>query len=362
MAKKENDENKDVNQDPEEDFGLPDLEFEELDDIDEDGDDNLEEEIAEIMGDSSEDEGEAMQDIGASEDDADQVTAETGTDEGLGDIGISSDEETSTDDVGQDSGDELDEVEKFISEITADDEGEETADTAEEEVGSELDDITSDETEEIGDLGTTEMFGSVEEEESSDDGEEFQYSYDDDEDGGTSSSFTRIIIFGLVGAVVAAFAFLYFSDGDSAEQQAAAETPVVTEPEPAQEEPVAEDQPAEDTPAPAAQEEPAQEEAPPRQTQAQVPVSTGTPGEITTISASAGRYYIVVASFIDDDMAKDHANDLASQGASVKIVEPFNERKFYRVSVADYGSRSEAVSATEQLKSQYGDDIWALKY
>lgn len=346
MAKKENEENKDVNQESEEDFGLPDLEFEELDDIDDDeGEEDLEDEIAEIMSETSDqdtDESDQLADISASD--------ESDTDS-LGDIGIS---DETTDDVDTGGGDELDEVEKFISEITSDDPDDSATDVTD-DIGSELDDIASDEGESLEEVGT-EMFDSVETDDS-DDSDEYSYSYDDEEDGGTSSSFTRIIIFGLVGAVIAAFAFLYFSDGEET-TTAAVETPAAVE-EPVEEEPVAEEPVTEETPATTQEEAPVQEA--PVQTAA-TPQSTGTPGEITTISSSAGRYYIVVASFIDDDMAKDHANDLASQGASVKIVEPFNNRKFYRVSIADYGSRGEAISATEQLKSQYGNDIWALKY
>ncbi len=339
MAKKENDENKDVNQDSEEDFGLPDLEFEELDDIDEEdgGDENLADEIAEITGEA---ESEEITPSDADDELDDKWNDDSSDTESLSDIGASD-----TDDAGSD--DELDEVEKFISEITADDDVDEDAGDSSDLVESELDDISNEDDEkELSNVGTG-MFASNSDDDSSDE-DSYSSSYDDDEEeveeGGTSPAFTRIIVFGLVAAVLLAFVFLYISDGP--------DEPVAQIPPPVIEEPV-EEAPVEEEPV---------EETPVVEETVRQPVSTGTPGEITTISASAGRYYIVVASFIDDDMAKDHANDLAAQGASVKIVEPFNERKYYRVSVADYGSRQDAINATEQLKSQYGQDIWALKY
>ena len=83
---------------------------------------------------------------------------------------------------------------------------------------------------------------------------------------------------------------------------------------------------------------------------------------MTIITSATGRYYIIVASFIDANMAKDHANKLASQGAAVKIINPFGDKKYWRVSVADYGALREAVNGTNQLQPQYGDDIWTVKY
>ncbi len=320
MAKKENDENKDVNQDSGEDFGLPNLEFEELDDRDEEEgeDDNLADEIAEITGKSS---------TSDDSDEDDKWNDDTSDAESLSYIGAG--DTDSFDDASQSEDDELDEVEKFISEITADEGEGDNSDL----IGSDIEGNSGeDEDEELSDPG----FGM---DDSTDDDEE-------DDEGGTSPAFTRIIIFGLAGAVLLAFAFLYLSED---------ETPVAQIPPPVIEEQV-EETPVEEEPI---EETPIVEETPVPQN---VSLSTGTPGEITTISSSADRYYIVVASFIDDDMAKDHASQLASQGASVKIVEPFNARKYYRVSVADYGSRQDAINAMEQLKPQYGEDIWGLKY
>ncbi len=353
MAKKENEENKDINKESEEDFGLPDLEFEELDDIDEEEFDeadleNVEEEIAELIGETPDEDELSLDDIGADSDDsAESASLEsesetTSESETLEDIGIS-DEETSTeesdslppieDELQKETIDEeLDEVEKFISEITADD--------VEEDSGAPVGMFATDRSPSSDDDGPVETT-------------ESSYEASSDE-GGTSQGFTRVIIFGLLGAVIIAFGFLYFHNEGAGTEPVVAEAETASEPveeAPVAEEPVEETQPVEETSEP----EPVVE-APPST------ASTVNPGTITAITASAGRYYVVVGSFIDDDMANDFGKELAAQGASVKIISPFNERKFFRVSVADYGTRNEAVSATEQLKSQYGDDIWALKY
>ncbi len=362
MAKKENEENNDVNKESEEDFGLPDLEFEELDDIDVDeseGEDSLEDEIAEIIGEPDDDEL-VMEDIGVgdSEEEAgsDDDLAEG---ESLSDLGVTAEGEGTevSDDLITDSVDEeLDEVEKFISEITGEDDTDEVSDDSSDMVESEIEDFDNSEGEGLSDVGTG-MFSRDDDDEPAE--EEYSSSYESDA-GGTSSAFTRIIIFGLVGAVILAFVFLYLNPTSDEEQVAEAETtPVPVVEKPVEETPAVTEQPAEETPATPVKEDPP---ASVSTQQSQLPVSTGTPGVVTTITSSAGRYYIVVSSFIDSDMANDHGNALAAQGASVKIINPFNERKYYRVSVADYGSRQDAINATEQLKSQYGNDIWALKY
>ena len=189
--------------------------------------------------------------------------------------------------------------------------------------------------------------------------------------GGSSQSFTRIIIIGLVGAVALSFLFLYWhNQNPSASETRTAE---VTEAEGAEAE-GAEAEGAEEvegaegaegstdgaevesTPAPT------QQQAAPTPRPVRTQLAASTPGQVTTITSATGRYYIIVASFIDDDMANDHANKLASQGAAVKIVNPFGDKKYWRVSVADYGALLEAVNGTNQLKPQYGDDIWTVKY
>lgn len=85
------------------------------------------------------------------------------------------------------------------------------------------------------------------------------------------------------------------------------------------------------------------------------------PGVVQTISSATDRYYIVISSSIDDDLAMDYANKLANDGNAVKIIEPYNDKKFYRVSLADYSTQQEADEAAGSF-SEYGEGVWVLKY
>ncbi|MEQ9426875.1 MAG: SPOR domain-containing protein [Cyclobacteriaceae bacterium] len=401
MAKKENEENKDV-QNSEEDFGLPDLEFDELEDIDESEFDeadleNVENEIADLLNESDDDLGdisdisdeeveleeEAIADV--SDDDSGESLSDIGDDTSGVEMDLDEPAKTEAKDEApieeelqkETIDEELDEVEKFISEITADDMAEDSDDPT--AVDSEKE---------------TEVLGSI----------SADPAYEDEgsaKEAGTAKGFTRIIVIGLVSAVIVAFAFLYMSNQSGDETIATAETPAAAEEEgeatenegevvagaedtssddastateqeaaPANEQ---EQQPAAQQPAaqqPAAQ-QPAnnrptpsnnQQTTPKPQANRPVNTNTGTPGQVAAITSASNRYYIVVASFVDGDMAQDLGKELAANGASIKIISPFGERRYYRVSVADYATRAEAVSATDQLKGQYGEDIWALKY
>lgn len=86
------------------------------------------------------------------------------------------------------------------------------------------------------------------------------------------------------------------------------------------------------------------------------------PGTIEAISARTGRYYVVVASAIDGDLARDYAKELAASGESVKIIEPYGSIKFYRVTIQDLDTWTDAESRANELKGQYGDGVWVIKY
>ena len=85
-------------------------------------------------------------------------------------------------------------------------------------------------------------------------------------------------------------------------------------------------------------------------------------GSVETMSGRTGRYYAVVASAIDGDLALDYANKLAKDGNEVKIIPPFGNAKFYRVSVDSGDTWAEADNKARELKGQYGDDVWVIKY
>jgi hypothetical protein len=86
------------------------------------------------------------------------------------------------------------------------------------------------------------------------------------------------------------------------------------------------------------------------------------PGTIETVEAPNGRFYVVVSSSVDGDLAMDYAQKLAKEGNSLKIINPSGTNKlFHRVSVGDYPTWDEAVSASQSL-SGFGEGVWVLKY
>ena len=82
----------------------------------------------------------------------------------------------------------------------------------------------------------------------------------------------------------------------------------------------------------------------------------------STISEPTGRYYIVVASFIDVDMAVDLGEKLKGDGVSSTLLSPQGNRKFNRLTLGDFGSWNEAQEEANKLKGEYGDGLWVLKF
>jgi hypothetical protein len=85
-------------------------------------------------------------------------------------------------------------------------------------------------------------------------------------------------------------------------------------------------------------------------------------GKITTISEPTQRYYVVVGSFIDVDLATDLGKDLAAKGVNTSLISPSSKHRLFRLALANYGSYNEAASAAADLKGNYGENLWVLKY
>ena len=85
-------------------------------------------------------------------------------------------------------------------------------------------------------------------------------------------------------------------------------------------------------------------------------------GTITSIKASRGYYYVVVGSFIDDDLAADYANRLAQQGVDVMLIAPPQGQYYFRVAIEQKDRFYDAYKKLKALKATYGADIWVLKY
>jgi cell division protein FtsN len=85
-------------------------------------------------------------------------------------------------------------------------------------------------------------------------------------------------------------------------------------------------------------------------------------GSVSSISSRTGRYYMIVGSFVDGDLANDYAKNLAGEGHQAKIIEPAGTRKFYRLSVKDAGSIADLNTELEAMRAKYGENVWIVKY
>lgn len=85
-------------------------------------------------------------------------------------------------------------------------------------------------------------------------------------------------------------------------------------------------------------------------------------GTIETLNERTGRYYVVVASAIDGDLLMDYAKKLTDKGVNAKIIPPYGNVKFHRLTVAEGESFAAAQQTAEQLKSEYTEAIWVIRY
>jgi hypothetical protein len=85
-------------------------------------------------------------------------------------------------------------------------------------------------------------------------------------------------------------------------------------------------------------------------------------GTITSINTPQGCYYVVVGSFIDDDLASDYAYRLAQHGIGVMLIAPPQGQYFFRIAIEQESTFRNAYEKAEVLKDVYGTDIWVMKY
>jgi hypothetical protein len=87
-----------------------------------------------------------------------------------------------------------------------------------------------------------------------------------------------------------------------------------------------------------------------------------TAGVIETLNERTGRYYVIVASGIDGDLIQDYAKKLAPKGLSPKIIPPHGKIKFYRLAIAEGDTYASTQATADQLKGEYSDGAWVVKY
>ena len=82
----------------------------------------------------------------------------------------------------------------------------------------------------------------------------------------------------------------------------------------------------------------------------------------TTIKAKTNRYYIIAGGYSTLKNAQYSRKVANRHGAQGKVILPFAGSKLYRVSIADFGNKEEALAYLPQLKNKYGKNIWILNY
>lgn len=86
-------------------------------------------------------------------------------------------------------------------------------------------------------------------------------------------------------------------------------------------------------------------------------------GVVESLTERTGKYYVVVASAIDDDLIMDYAQKLSKKGVSSKIIPPFRKTKFSRLAVDSKDTYAEAQAQADAMKGgDYGNEIWVVKY
>jgi len=85
-------------------------------------------------------------------------------------------------------------------------------------------------------------------------------------------------------------------------------------------------------------------------------------GAFEVLTERTMRYYVIVASAVDDDLLIDYSKKLSAQGVSSKLIPPFAKYKLYRLAIADGDTFAATQEVANAKKAEYGDALWVLKY
>ena len=85
------------------------------------------------------------------------------------------------------------------------------------------------------------------------------------------------------------------------------------------------------------------------------------PGTVERLTESTGRYYVVIASSIDGDLAMDHALRVSKLGRGVQILSPIGNVQYHRVTLLSKDTYAEAQTEADNLQTEY-NNAWVVKY
>lgn len=100
------------------------------------------------------------------------------------------------------------------------------------------------------------------------------------------------------------------------------------------------------------------------------PAETGTTianvasGNLIRIASKAERpqYFIIVGSLPNEKLAIEEANQYFSKSPEIYLISPEEGSRNYRLALSKFGSFRLAAEELEQIKSQYTEELWILKY
>ena len=85
-------------------------------------------------------------------------------------------------------------------------------------------------------------------------------------------------------------------------------------------------------------------------------------GAISVKGQPLDKYYLIVASFLDNDLAFDYAEKLILSGSNVIIIPPFSTSKLTRVALLEYETLDKANIGLDKYKDEFDEQLWVLKY
>ena len=85
---------------------------------------------------------------------------------------------------------------------------------------------------------------------------------------------------------------------------------------------------------------------------------------VQTITERTGRFYLVVGSFVDGDLAKDYGDKIAKSGTPSFLIPPYSKKKLQRIAIGGYDTFDEAQSALNGAMPEGVQEKgnWILKY
>jgi len=91
-------------------------------------------------------------------------------------------------------------------------------------------------------------------------------------------------------------------------------------------------------------------------------ISESKPSIISINQRVSGRYFLVVGSLINENLANEEAEKFCKLGNDVYIIYPYGDISNYRIAIGKYDAIDLATEALEKAKKDINYSSWILKY